>query len=118
MEQTVWLGIGVIAVVIVIIFIVDLYLNNKLRKRIAYQWGKKPSWSRLDNEESLKKAWRFAQTYRQFDSEIDDITWYDLDMLETFELMNATQSSVGSEACISSFEILILTIRHQIRWKH
>ena len=32
------------------------------------------------------------------DSEIDDITWYDLDLFEVFEMINSTYSSVGSEA--------------------
>jgi DNA mismatch repair ATPase MutS len=33
-----------------------------------------------------------------FDSEVDDLTWYDLDFFEIFKIINATSSSIGSEA--------------------
>ena len=36
--------------------------------------------------------------FRTWDSEVDDLTWYDLDMFEVFETVNHTYSSVGSEA--------------------
>jgi len=46
----------------------------------------------------LKKAWQIEKNFQQFDSEIDDITWYDLDGFHLFEAINLTYSSVGSEA--------------------
>lgn len=98
MDQRVFWVVGVIIVVLLIILAVEMYGNYKLKKRIQFEWGKRPAWTRLDKEESLKQAWKYAQTYQKFDSEIDDVTWYDLDMMEVFEAVNATYSSVGSEA--------------------
>ena len=98
MNDTLLMAIGLIVAVVLLIIAMDLYSRYKLRKRIAFEWGKKPAWSRLDNEDSLKEAWRLAQTYQQADSVVDDMTWNDLDMFQLFEAINATYSSVGSEA--------------------
>ncbi|WP_086350072.1 MutS-related protein [Candidatus Enterococcus clewellii] len=98
MDQTVWLVIGLICLVLLVIWAIDIYSGYKLKQRIRFEWGRRPAWQRLDKEESLKQAWKYAQTYQKFDSEIDDVTWYDLDMMEVFEAVNATYSSVGSEA--------------------
>ncbi|MCB5952201.1 DNA mismatch repair protein MutS [Enterococcus sp. BWT-B8] len=98
MDKRVLLGIGAILAVVLLIIMIELFSQHKLKLRIRYQWGKKPAWSRLDNEDSLKEAWHSAQTYQKADSIVDDITWNDLDMLEVFEAVNATYSSVGSEA--------------------
>mgnify|MGYP000267212205 CR=1 FL=1 len=52
----------------------------------------------MDKEESLKAAWQIEKQFHDWDSEIDDLTWYDLDMQAIFELINGTYSSIGSEA--------------------
>ncbi|MGL4695990.1 MutS-related protein [Enterococcus larvae] len=98
MNQTVLMVVGLIILVALLIWAIDIYSGYKLKKRIQFEWGKPPAWIRLDKEESLKQAWKYAQTYQKFDSEVDDVTWYDLDMMEVFEAVNGTYSSVGSEA--------------------
>lgn len=70
----------------------------KLKQLIRRQWGQLPHQPRFDKEASLKDAWQVEQTYHPVDSEVDDLTWYDLDMWAIFELINHTYSSVGSEA--------------------
>lgn len=66
--------------------------------------------------------------FRSWDSEIDDLTWYDLDMFEVFEGINSTYSSVGSEALyqrLRSFDFgedyqlekLIAFIRKILNWE-
>jgi energy-coupling factor transporter ATP-binding protein EcfA2 len=91
-------------VILIILFtialIIALYIWNriKLRRKVKQSWGKLPHQPRFDKEESLKKAWTVEKNFHQHDSEIDDITWYDLDLFEVFEMINSTYSSVGSEA--------------------
>lgn len=98
MNQSIWWVVALILFVLLLIWAIDSYSNYKLKQRIHFEWGKRPAWTRLDKEESLKQAWKYAQSYQSFDSEIDDISWYDLDMMDVFESVNATYSSVGSEA--------------------
>lgn len=78
--------------------ILDLFSKTKLRQLVRSQWGKIPRQIRLDKEESLKAAWQIEKQFHDWDSEIDDLTWYDLDMQAIFELINGTYSSIGSEA--------------------
>lgn len=49
-------------------------------------------------KKSLKEAWLTEKEFRSWSSEVDDLTWYDLDMFEVFEGINLTYSSIGSEA--------------------
>ena len=70
----------------------------KLRIHIRKCWGKIPQQTRFDKEESLKAAWQIEKQFHGWESEIDDLTWYDLDMQAIFELINGTYSSIGSEA--------------------
>lgn len=93
-----FLAIGIILVVAVFFVIIDLFSQIKLRQLVRAQWGKIPRQSRLDKEDSLKAAWQIEKEFHEWDSEIDDLTWYDLDMQEIFELINGTYSSIGSEA--------------------
>lgn len=86
---------------LLIIFAITLIeVKNRLylRKRVKEKWGKLPYSRVFDKEASLKNAWLKAKQYRVYDSEIDDITWYDLDIASIFEQINGTYSSVGSEA--------------------
>ncbi|MDU5333803.1 MutS-related protein [Enterococcus sp.] len=93
-----FLAIGIILIVAVFFVIIDLFSQIKLRQLVRAQWGKIPRQSRLDKEDSLKAAWQIEKEFHEWDSEIDDLTWYDLDMQEIFELINGTYSSIGSEA--------------------
>lgn len=98
MEESVLIVCIVILCVILFLMGSAWLASYRLKKRIAYQWGKKPQWSRFDKEDSLKEAWLQSKSYQNFDSEIDDITWADLDMYDVFEQINGTYSSVGSES--------------------
>lgn len=90
--------IGFIGLIILVIMGIEIHNQIKLKEMVRTKWGKFPSSRRFDKEESLKTAWKTAKLYRQYDSEIDDITWYDLDGFTIFESINATYSSAGSEA--------------------
>ena len=92
------IALAIVAGVIVLFFLMDIYGRQKLKRMVAYRWGRQPHQTRLDKEESLKQAWHTEKAFRKADSEVDDITWYDLDMFAIFDLINATYSSVGSEA--------------------
>ncbi|KAF1299526.1 DNA mismatch repair protein MutS [Enterococcus sp. JM4C] len=90
----------ILVFVAIFVAIIGLEISNriKLRKLVQMKWGKQPNQPRFDKETSLKEAWKAASAYQKFTSEVDDITWYDLDMFAVFELINATYSSTGSEA--------------------
>lgn len=90
--------IWIIIVVVAFLIILDVYQRIKLKQNVKEHWGKLPKQPRFDKEHSLKNAWLEERKYTNFDSEIDDITWNDLDMFAVFELINSTYSSVGSEA--------------------
>lgn len=93
-----FLAIGIILIVAVSFVVIDIFSQIKLRQLVRAQWGKIPRQTRLDKEESLKAAWQIEKEFHEWDSEIDDLTWYDLDMQAIFELINGTYSSIGSEA--------------------
>ncbi|THE15903.1 DNA mismatch repair protein MutS [Enterococcus hirae] len=86
--------IGVICLLVVL----EVSTRRKLKADVHSKWGKVPYQVRFDKEESLKEAWLTEKKYHTWDSEVDDLTWYDLDMFEVFEGINHTYSSVGSEA--------------------
>lgn len=88
----------IILAVIILLIATDSYQRLKLKRSVKERWGKVPNQPRFDKEESLKQAWQEERSFTKWHSEIDDITWYDLDMFSVFELLNATYSSVGSEA--------------------
>lgn len=90
---------GIIILIVAVFFVVlDVFSQIKLRQRVRAQWGKIPRQSQLDKEESLKTAWHIEKQFHDWDSEVDDLTWYDLNMQNVFELINGTYSSIGSEA--------------------
>ncbi|OTP06933.1 DNA mismatch repair protein [Enterococcus sp. 10A9_DIV0425] len=86
--------IGVICLLVVL----EVSTRRKLKADVHSKWGKVPYQVRFDKEESLKEAWLTEKKFHTWDSEVDDLTWYDLDMFEVFEGINHTYSSVGSEA--------------------
>ena len=83
---------------ILILTALDIWNRYKVRRYVRLAWGKLPRQPRFDKEASLKKAWLTEKKFHDFDSEVDDITWYDLDGFSLFESINLTFSSVGSEA--------------------
>lgn len=98
MEQQLFV-IGIILALVVIILALEMWNRVQLRKRVRNEWGRPPRQARFgDKEESLKAAWQLMKKAQPTDAEIDDLTWYDLKMWEVFQQINATYSSVGSEA--------------------
>lgn len=79
------------------IILTETFNRFRLKQKVKDQWGDVPYQARFDSEESLKEAWQIEKNLQPYDSEIDDLTWYDLDMFAVFEQLNATYSSVGSE---------------------
>lgn len=96
--KEIYIGLAIFAAIIVLVVGLSLYNRYKLRNEVRYRWGRQPHQPRLDKEESLKHAWQTEKSFRHFESEVDDITWYDLDLFAIFDQINATYSSVGSEA--------------------
>lgn len=90
--------VAIISIVAAFFVAIDLFAQFKLRQMVRGQWGKIPRQTKLDKEESLKSAWQIEKQFHDWESEIDDLTWYDLDMQSIFELINGTYSSIGSEA--------------------
>lgn len=93
-----WIVLGFVGLIILIISVMEIYNRLKLRAMVKSKWGTFPNTRFFDKEESLRDAWYTAKKYRKYDSEVDEITWYDLDGFTLFERINATYSSVGSEA--------------------
>lgn len=90
--------IGMIVCVVFILGILEYYRRWKLKKEIIEHWASLPQSYKFDKEESLKDAWQKMKEYRSYDSEIDDYTWQDLSGFSLFRQINATYSSVGSQA--------------------
>ncbi|PQF22199.1 MutS-related protein [Enterococcus mundtii] len=97
MSQTEFIMLLIVGIIGILI-VLEINSRKKLRADVRYKWGKLPYQVRFDKEESLKEAWQTEKKFRTWDSEVDDLTWYDLDMFEVFETVNHTYSSVGSEA--------------------
>lgn len=98
MIEPLLLIVGVVLFFCLLLTGTSLYQKYRLRERVQSEWGKIPKVTNFDKEESLKMAWKVYQKHQKSDSLVDDITWYDLDMITLFELLNGTKSSVGSEA--------------------
>ncbi|MGY3777650.1 MutS-related protein [Isobaculum melis] len=107
--------IGFILLIILILVVIEIYGRIKLKKLVQDKWGKLPRSQKLDQEASLNDARNKAKAYRTYDSEIDDITWYDLDGIAVFDQINATYSSVGSEALYQRLRNFNLTNENQDR---
>lgn len=97
MNNKEFIGFICLAVVALIVTL-HYYQLWKLKNIVRINWGYEPSGGRFDSEESLKKAWLIEKNFHHFDSEIDELTWKDLDMFAVFQKINLTYSSVGSEA--------------------
>lgn len=90
--------LGVMAAFIAFTGVMTAVDRFKLRQAVRQNWGKPARRTRKDSEASLKEAWHLAQPYSKFDSQVDDLTWHDLDLFSVFQKLNSTQSSIGSEA--------------------
>ena len=96
------------ALIFFVIMMIGLIIYNKfrLRQKIAREWGKIPRVTMFDQEESLLEAWESFQQIEPAPSQVDDITWHDLDLMRLFELVNGTKSSVGAEALYARMRTL------------
>lgn len=89
--------IAVIAAV-VLLMVGWLYVaDQRLTARLKREWGQFPESYQGNAEASLKEAFAAQKKLQKFDSQVDDLTWSDLDMFPVFKQINATQSSVGAE---------------------
>lgn len=90
---------GILFILLILIGIVFQHFNNirKQKKRIQETWGEIPVTTVRDKEESLYQSYTQLKEHLTYASEIDDISWYDLDLFQVFKKINRTHSSVGSE---------------------
>lgn len=89
----------IIISIFVILFAQSLNNRRQQKKEIRNNWGTIPRENRRqDKEKSLYQSYNRIKDSISAESEIDDITWYDLDLFEVFKQINHTYSSVGSEA--------------------
>ena len=86
-----------IASVVVVMTGVHLNHQRKLKKEIRDGWGKLPRTTRHDQEKSLRRSYENLKAISTYDSDIDEITWNDLDLYTIFQKINHTHSSIGSE---------------------
>lgn len=92
-----YIVVGVLLAVAVLVVGMEIMSSIRLKERVRRNWGSLPRSVRFDAEDSLKEAWLARQSKRSFDSLIDDVTWYDLDLFDLFDQINLTYSSIGSE---------------------
>ncbi len=85
----------VILTLVICNMLYDSNLHKKLRMRLKDQWGEVIEQEYTSEKFKSLKAFYLANKDEQLD--VDDITWYDLDMDEIFMQMNNTQSSIGEE---------------------
>ncbi len=72
--------------------------KKKLEKKLADEWGQYPEKEYVPGKiESIKVFYDSKKN----NSDIDDITWNDLDMDELFSMLNNTQSTMGEEILYS-----------------
>ncbi|GCF93074.1 DNA mismatch repair protein [Enterococcus florum] len=96
---------AVILGIVSVFFIGYSYLlyqhNQKVKARIAAEYGKAPVWS--SDERDYASMRRYYQCDPLKEPQIDDITWQDLDMDLVFQRVKNTQSSIGDEYCYRLF---------------
>ncbi|MDF2510287.1 MAG: hypothetical protein K0S04_153 [Herbinix sp.] len=94
------MGFLVAILVGMIVFIIySIYQGKNFKKllmiRLKEQWGAVPEQEySAEMFESLKA---YYLSIRDAQTDVDDITWNDLDMDDVFMLMNNTQTSIGEE---------------------
>jgi hypothetical protein len=91
-----------IAILLIIFILLAMIIQSyktkrKQKKAIRENWGEIPINRRTDSEKSLSRSYENLKPHLNFDSEIDAITWYDLDFIHIFNEINHTHSSIGSE---------------------
>ncbi|EPC47863.1 hypothetical protein Lpp123_17973, partial [Lacticaseibacillus paracasei subsp. paracasei Lpp123] len=87
---------GFIVAMIVLNGLLTWQRQQKLKRQLLADWGTFPE-KRPKGERYLKAAYLDHEAQVNHDCQVDDLTWQDLDMLDVFEQLNVTQSSVGAE---------------------
>ncbi len=94
----IYIFIGVVFVIAAVY--VNVYFNEKtLQKKIRYQlknsWGKIPQAEYTD--EYFEAITKYYRSVKNTHTDIDDITWNDIDMDTIFMMLNQTSCSMGEE---------------------
>lgn len=96
-EEQLWV-LGILFFLVVFILGSRIYSFYQLKQKVKKRWGKESYHRGHDNEESLLLAYETMKQYHTSTSEVDEITWHDLDLFSVFKQFNHTYSSIGSEA--------------------
>lgn len=95
--QGLWYVLGIIIIIVVLVML-DKFVNRGRREELIRQL--EDSWGKVNTdkytEEELEKI-KYYYEHVCKDTDIDCITWNDLDMDRIFTRMNTTSSSIGSE---------------------
>ncbi|MDO5293845.1 MAG: hypothetical protein Q4F05_13995 [bacterium] len=93
--EFVYLFIGLLLLLLVKSYFDQKKHNEAIRANIRETWGKAPL------EEYSEKKMEFLKAYycanHDKDTDLDDITWNDLNMDEIYKLLNHTSTSIGEE---------------------
>lgn len=99
MAVTDWLWVAAFVVACLAVVAVNVIKQRvQLRQRLAAAWHQRPTRQVHDSQASLAEADRVYAAAHPGTSRVDDLTWRDLNMQAVFDLLNQTESSVGSEA--------------------
>lgn len=89
------IALGIAGISLAVYYYYSYQQACKVRAKIASEYGQRPAWS-LD-ERDYNSMQRYYRLMPSPGSEIDDITWTDLNMDAIFKRFKNAQSSVGDE---------------------
>lgn len=92
-----WIVLGIVLVIIVLI-VLDKIINSGYKKELINKLEKE--WGKENCEKYTEEEFEIIKYYYEHickKTDIDDITWNDLDMDSIFSRINTTNSSIGSE---------------------
>lgn len=81
--------------------------RTKLRYQLKKQWGKVPK--EEYTSEKFQSLGAYYRTIKNEKTDVDDITWNDIDMDEIFMVMNNTRSAMGEE--------YLYSMLHQLKYQ-
>ncbi|MDO5521654.1 MAG: hypothetical protein Q4G58_14265 [bacterium] len=93
--EFVYLFIGLLLLLLVKSFFDQKKHNETIRANIRETWGKTPTEEYSEKKMEFLKAYYFAE--KEADTDLDDITWNDLNLDEIYKLLNHTSTSIGEE---------------------
>lgn len=92
-----WIVLGIVLVIIVLI-ILDKIINSGHEKELITTLEK--GWGKKNTNKFTEEEFKLIKYYYEHicqDTDVDDITWNDLDMDNIFTRINSTNCSIGSE---------------------